>query len=47
MERDLADFFGHLGLRARLVFRVCVATLYFEHPDAAREIGWDQECLEP
>ena len=32
MERDLADFFGHLGLRARLVFRVCVATLYFVAP---------------
>ncbi len=92
LERDLADFFGHVTLRARLLFRACVATLtwiapllvarlppfsrlpleariealhriertplslaflgakailcivYFEHPEAAREIGWDQRC---
>lgn len=95
MEADLADFFGHVSLRARLVFWVCVTSLhllapllsgrlatlgglsvpdrvraieradktplalallgakaivslvYFEHPDAAREIGWDQECRLP
>lgn len=95
MEEDLADFFGHLGLRGRLVFRVCLAAVYFlsplmigrlrtmagldlgervsallrfeetplsltllackailcivyfEHPDAAAEIGWDQRCLKP
>lgn len=95
LERDLSDFFGHVNLRARLVFRACLATLhwiapllvgrlgplsrlsvadrvraiealeatplslallgakailcivYYEHPDAAREIGWDQRCLEP
>lgn len=93
MERELADFFGHVTLRARLLFRACLATIYFlapltmgrlrtmrglsvaervaalhslertplslallgckailcivyfEHPDAAAEIGWDQECL--
>lgn len=93
MEHDLGDFFGHVTLRARLLFRACVATVYwlsplligraptlarldledrvralhrlertplalallaakailaivyFEHPDAAEEIGWDQRCL--
>jgi len=92
LERDLADFFGHVTLRARLLFRACIATLfwvapllagrfssmarltvderiealhrlersflslallgakaplsivYYEHPDAAAEIGWDQQC---
>lgn len=91
---DLGDFFGHVTLRARLLFRACIATLfwiapllvfrvpplsrlsvpervralerveksplslallgakaplcivYFEHPDAAREIGWDQRRKE-
>lgn len=95
LERDLADFFGHVTLRARLLFRACLATVfwlapllisrlpplsrlapeervralerleatplslpllgakailcivYYEHPDAAREIGWDQECMGP
>jgi hypothetical protein len=95
VERDLADFYGHVTLRARLVFRACVATVfwlaplwlwrlpplsrlsiaerveaierlersplalavlgakailcivYYEHPDAAREIGWDQACKGP
>ena len=95
MERDLADFFGNVSVRARLVFRLCVAVVYFlapllngrlrtmgsldveervralhrieatplsiaylgckvilcmvyfEHPDAAAEIGWDQRCLTP
>ena len=96
LERDLSDFFGHVSLRARLLFRACVATLYwlapltsgrfrtmgglesveervkaieaiertplsltllgakailcivwFEHPDSAREIGWDQRCRLP
>jgi hypothetical protein len=90
LTRDLADFYGHVTLRARLVFRACIATVswiaplligelkplgrlpvpdrvralerleasplslallgakailslvYYEHPDAAREIGWDQ-----
>jgi len=94
MQADLADFFAHVTLRARLLFRACLATVYllaplcvgrlptmrrltvdervaalhalertplalalfgckailcivyFEHPDAAAEIGWDQECLE-
>jgi hypothetical protein len=89
---DLADFFGHVTLRARLLFRACLATVfwlapiaigrfaplssltieeriralealertpfslpllgakaglsvvYYEHPDAAAEIGWDQQC---
>lgn len=30
-----------LGAKAILSF------VYFEHPDAAREIGWDQECKLP
>ncbi len=95
MTRDLADFFGHVTLRARLLFRACVATVYwlaplliaklpplsrlsiddrvealerlertplsmallgakailcivyYEHPDAADEIGWDQRCMGP
>jgi len=95
MERDLADFFGHVSRRARLIFLVTIGALYylaplligrlstlrgldwrdrvraiealdqtplnlallaakamlcivyFEHPDAAAEIGWDQECLKP
>jgi hypothetical protein len=90
LERDLADFLAHVGLRARLLFRACVAAVvwiapvlhgrltpfarlsladrvsalarmerslfampffgakallsivYFEHADAAAEIGWDQ-----
>ena len=92
---DLGDFFGHVTLRARLLFRACAATVfwlaplligrlgplsrlsiddrvralermektplslallgakamlsivYFEHEDAAAEIGWDQRCLVP
>lgn len=96
LEHDLSDFFGHVTLRARLLFRACIATLYwlapltggrwrtmggletveerveaieaiertplslallgakailcilwFEHPDSAREIGWDQRCRLP
>lgn len=95
MERDLADFFGHVGLRGRVIFLVTTGALYylaplligrlstlrgldwadrvraiealdrtplnlallaakamlcivyFEHPDAAAEIGWDQECMKP
>lgn len=95
LERDLADFFGHVTLRARLLFRACLATVfwlaplvlgrlptmsrlsladrvraletmeatplslallgakailcivYYEHPDAARAIGWDQQCKGP
>lgn len=95
LERDLADFFGHVTLRARLLFRACLATVfwlspllvsrlpplsrlstsdrvralermeatplslpllgakailcivYYEHPDAARDIGWDQRCKGP
>ncbi len=95
MIRDLGDFFGHVTLRARLLFRACIATIawiaplmiaklppisrlsvperieaierlersplslallgakaplcivYYEHPDAADEIGWDQRCKEP
>lgn len=95
VERDLDDFFGHVSLRARLLFRACVATIlwfapllvgrmptlarlsveeriealerlertplslpllaakailsivYYEHPDAARDIGWDQRCMGP
>lgn len=91
---DLGDFFGHVTLRARVLFRACVAAVfwiaplllarlpplsrlsvgervealermertplslallgakailsivYFEHPDAAAEIGWDQRCHE-
>lgn len=94
--RDLADFFGHVNLRARLLFRACVfavtwiaplllfalpplsrlsvddrvralermersplfsmpflgakallSIVYYEHPDAAREIGWDQRPKVP
>lgn len=92
LERDLDDFFGHVTLRARLLFRACLATVvwlaplvilrlpplsrlpvaervraltrfertplalaflgakallsivYYEHPDAAASIGWDQAC---
>lgn len=95
LERDLDDFFGHVTLRARLLFRACVATMfwiapfligrlptmarltvaqrvqalerlertplslallgakailsivYFEHPGASAEIGWDQRCRGP
>ena len=95
LERDLDDFFGHVSLRARLLFRACVATMfwiapllvgrfstmdrlsvdervealeklertplslallgakailcivYYEHPDAAADIGWDRECMGP
>lgn len=95
LEQDLSDFFAHVTLRARLLFRACVATLvwiaplliarlpplsrlsaservealhraertplslallaakailcivYYEHPDAAREIGWDSRCRGP
>jgi hypothetical protein len=95
VEAELGDFFAHVSLRARLLFRTCVATIswvapllvaelpplsrltpaarvealhrlertpfslalfaakavlcivYYEHPDAAREIGWDQRCLRP
>lgn len=95
LERDLDDFFGHVTLRARLLFRACVATMFwiaplligrmptmarltvaeriealerlertplslallgakailcivwYEHPDSAREIGWDQQCMGP
>lgn len=95
LERDLSDFFGHVTLRARLLFRACLATVYwiaplllgrlptlaslpvearveaierlertplslallgakailcivyYEHQDAADEIGWDQQCREP
>ena len=25
--------------------RAIVSLVYYEHPDAAREIGWDQKCL--
>lgn len=94
MEAELSDFFAHVTLRARLLFRACLATVYllaplligrlrtmagltveeridalhalertplslallgmkailcivyYEHPDAALEIGWDQECFE-
>jgi hypothetical protein len=94
LERDLADFAGHLTLRARLLLSACLATvtwlapvaigrlarlrslsiadrvraiaaieraplvslalfaakailslLWWEHPENAREIGWDQKCL--
>ncbi len=94
-ERELSDFFGHVGGRARLLFLACLATatwgapilhgraftrlgslsiadriealeamervpvaqlalfamkaltsfIYYEHPDAAAELGWDQRCL--
>lgn len=94
-ERELSDFFGHVGGRARLLFLACLATatwgapllvtrpftrlatlsitdriaalevlervpvaqlalyalkaiasiVYYEHPDAAAEIGWDQRCI--
>ncbi|MCB9597596.1 MAG: hypothetical protein H6719_33065 [Sandaracinaceae bacterium] len=95
LETDLADFFGHLALRARFIFWICVTStyvlaplvfgrftsfgrlprservhaleafertplslallgakailsiVYFEHPDAARAIGWDQGCKRP
>lgn len=95
LERDLGDFFGHVTLRARLLFLACVTAVsilapllilrrpglghlaldervraihafertplsmallgakamlcivYFEHPDAAAEIGWDQACMGP
>ena len=93
MEEDLGDFFGHVNLRARLLFRACIfactwvgpallwrlpplgrlpveervealerlertpiglavlaakailSLVYYEHPDAAAEIGWDRRCL--
>jgi hypothetical protein len=94
-EADIDDFFGHAGVRSRLLFGACLFTatwiaplligrpftrlgalpvpariealeameraplvslalfalkaiasfVYYEHPDAAREIGWDQRCL--
>ena len=94
-ERELSDFFGHVGGRARLLFLACLWTatwcapllisrpmvrlaslsrderiaalevlervpvaqlalyalkaiasiVYYEHPDAAAEIGWDRRCL--
>jgi hypothetical protein len=93
---DLADFVGHLNLRARLLFVTCLTTItwagplligrlgrlgslsipdriraihavehnpvaslalfatkavtslvWYEHPDNAREIGWDRRCLKP
>ena len=95
LERDLGDFFGHVSLRARVLFRACIfavsifapllvarlptlsrlsveervravhafertplslallaakailSLVYFEHPDAAAEIGWDQRCMGP
>lgn len=94
LRTELGDFFGHVTLRARLLFRACVATVfwlaplliaripplsrlsiddrvraletlertplslallgakailsivYFEHPGAAGDIGWDQRCHE-
>lgn len=94
MEADLGDFFAHVSLRAKLLFRACLATVYllsplligrlrsmgglsveeriealhalertplslallgmkailcivyYEHPEAAESIGWDQECLQ-
>ena len=33
-----------LGLALFLV-RAIVSIVYYEHPDAARDIGWDQACL--
>ena len=95
LERELDDFFGHVSARARLLFRACIATLFwiaplllgrmsslkglgiaervealerlertplslallaakaalsliwYEHPESAREIGWDQRCKGP
>lgn len=94
-ETDVDDFFGHAGMRSRVLFGACLFTatwiapflvgrpfarlsalsvseridaleamellpvvslslfalkavtsfVYYEHPDAAREIGWDQRCL--
>lgn len=32
---------------ALLGAKAILSIIYFEHPDAAREIGWDQECLKP
>jgi hypothetical protein len=91
LSRDLSDFMGNVTLRARLLFRACLAIVYwvapllvgalpplgrlpwrrrvealermektplampllgakalmsivyYEHPDAARDIGWDQQ----
>ncbi len=93
VEAELADFFAHVTLRAQLLFRACLATVYllspvlvgrlrtmggltvddrvaalhalertplslallgckailcivyYEHPDAAASIGWDQRCM--
>lgn len=95
LEAELSDFFGHVSLRARVLFSACVfavsvlapltigrlptlarlpldarvdaihrfettplsiallgakailSIVYFEHADAAREIGWDQRCMGP
>jgi hypothetical protein len=27
--------------------RALSSLVYYEHPDAAAEIGWDQRCLKP
>ncbi|MCZ7678966.1 MAG: hypothetical protein M5U28_09520 [Sandaracinaceae bacterium] len=27
--------------------KAILSIVYYEHPDAAREIGWDQECMGP
>lgn len=32
LERDLGDFFGHTSLRARLLFRACIATIFWLAP---------------
>ena len=32
---------------ALLGAKAILCIVYFEHPDAAREIGWDQACLRP
>lgn len=32
---------------ALLGAKAILSLVYFEHPDAAREIGWDQECRLP
>ena len=30
-----------------LAAKAILCLVYFEHPDAAEEIGWDQECMGP
>ena len=32
---------------ALLGCKAILSIVYFEHPDAAAEIGWDQECMKP